>query len=157
MKLLYESKMSSGRWMVYDVLGNAGWIAWIVCLVLLFRNDIDAFAVLAALPALLMLIGIAELTSERVQKHDPEFKDDEIETRRIKVDGFPVLTMLHKPRAKRANLFLIGGGMISAPRPGSIKSAGGCQGERAGPVCALLSAMHGLSADPCLPDGTGDL
>ena len=29
--------------------------------------------------------------------------------------------MLHKPRAERANLFLIGGGMISAPRPGSIK------------------------------------
>lgn len=70
MKLLYESKISSGRWMVYDVLGNAGWIAWIVCLVLLFRNDIDAYAVLAALPALLMLIGSAELISERVQKHD---------------------------------------------------------------------------------------
>lgn len=74
MKLLYESKISSGRRMVYDVLGNAGWIAWIVCLVLLFRNDIDAFAVLAALPALPMLIGIAELIGERVQKLDPEFK-----------------------------------------------------------------------------------
>ena len=68
--MLYESKISTGRWMVYDVLGNAGWIAWIVCLVLLFRNDIDAFAVLAALPALVMLIGIAELISERVQKLD---------------------------------------------------------------------------------------
>lgn len=56
--------------MVYDVLGNAGWIAWIVCLVLLLRNGIDAFAVLAALPALVMLIGIAELISERVQKLD---------------------------------------------------------------------------------------
>ena len=68
--MLYESKISTGRWMVYDVLGNAGWIAWIVCLVLLFRNGIDAFAVLAALPALVMLIGIAELISERVQKLD---------------------------------------------------------------------------------------
>ena len=68
--MLYESKISTRRWMVYDVLGNAGWIAWIVCLVLLFRNGIDAFAVLAVLPALVMLIGIAELISERVQKLD---------------------------------------------------------------------------------------
>ena len=68
--MLYESKISTGRWMVYDVLGNAGWIAWIVCLVLLFRRSVDAFTILSALPALVMLIGIAELISERVQKLD---------------------------------------------------------------------------------------
>lgn len=68
--MLYESKISTGRWMVYDVLGNAGWIAWIVCLVLLFRRGVDAFTILSALPALVMLIGIAELISERVQKLD---------------------------------------------------------------------------------------
>ena len=67
---MYESKISTGRWMVYDVLGNAGWIAWIVCLVLLFRRGVDAFTILAALPALVMLIGIAELISERIQKLD---------------------------------------------------------------------------------------
>lgn len=68
--MMYESKISTGRWMAYDVLGNAGWIAWIVCLVLLFKNGVDAFTILAALPALVMLIGIAELISERVQKLD---------------------------------------------------------------------------------------
>ncbi len=68
--MLYESKISTGRWMVYDVLGNAGWIAWIVCLVQLFRRSVDAFTILSALPALVMLIGIAELISERVQKLD---------------------------------------------------------------------------------------
>ena len=68
--MMYESKISTGRWMVYDVLGNAGWIAWIVCLVLLFRRGVDAFTILSVLPALVMLVGIAELISERVQKLD---------------------------------------------------------------------------------------
>ena len=68
--MLYESKISTGRWMVYDVLGNAGWISYIVCLFLLFRSGVDAFAALAALPALVMVVGIAELISERVQNLD---------------------------------------------------------------------------------------
>ena len=68
--MLYESKISAGRWMVYDVLGNAGWIAWVVCLVLLFRRGVDAFTILSVLPALVMLVGIAELISERIQKLD---------------------------------------------------------------------------------------
>ena len=37
--------------------------------------------------------------------------------------GFPVLKMIHKDPSDRADLFLIGGGMISAPRPGSIRKA----------------------------------
>ena len=37
--------------------------------------------------------------------------------------GFPVLKLIHKQPADHANLFLIGGGMISAPRPGSIRKA----------------------------------
>ena len=67
---MYESKISTGRWMVYDVLGNAGWITWIICLILLFRRGVDAFTVLAALPALVMMVGIAELISERIHKLD---------------------------------------------------------------------------------------
>ena len=53
----------------------------------------------------------------------PELKDDAFEISRIKVMGFPVVKMIHKKKADWANLFLIGGGMISAPRPGSIKKA----------------------------------
>ncbi|MBR2810850.1 MAG: alpha/beta hydrolase [Solobacterium sp.] len=37
--------------------------------------------------------------------------------------GFPVLMMVHRERTDHACLFLIGGGMISAPRPASIRKA----------------------------------
>ena len=53
----------------------------------------------------------------------PELKDDAFTISRIDVMGFPVLKLVHKQPADHANLFLIGGGMISAPRPGSIRKA----------------------------------
>ena len=53
----------------------------------------------------------------------PNLKDDAFEISRIDVMGFSVLKLIHKDHADRANLFLIGGGMISAPRPGSVKKA----------------------------------
>ncbi len=53
----------------------------------------------------------------------PDLHDDAFDISRIEVMGFPVLKMIHKEKTDRANLFLIGGGMISAPRPGSIKKA----------------------------------
>lgn len=56
--------------MVYDVLGNAGWIIYFVCLGLLLKRSIHALSEAAAAPAVLMLIGIAELIGERIQKLD---------------------------------------------------------------------------------------
>ena len=53
----------------------------------------------------------------------PALKDDAFEFSRIDVMGFPVLKLIHKQPANKANLFLIGGGMISAPRRASIKKA----------------------------------
>ena len=53
----------------------------------------------------------------------PEIHDPEIECTRISVDGFTVLRMTHRNKAKRANMFVIGGGMVSPPRPSSIKKA----------------------------------
>ena len=53
----------------------------------------------------------------------PDLKDDDFIINRIYVMGFPVLKLIHKKKTARANLFLIGGGMISAPRPGSVKKA----------------------------------
>ena len=53
----------------------------------------------------------------------PDLKDDDFQISRIDVCGFPVLKLIHKKPANRANLFLIGGGMISAPRPGSVRKA----------------------------------
>ncbi|MDO4853238.1 MAG: alpha/beta hydrolase [Clostridia bacterium] len=53
----------------------------------------------------------------------PDLKDDAFTISRIEVMGCPVLKLIHKQPTDRANLFLIGGGMISAPRPSSIRKA----------------------------------
>ncbi len=53
----------------------------------------------------------------------PELHDPDLEISRVEIMGCPVLRMKHPGRAEKANLFIIGGGMVSAPRPGSIKKA----------------------------------
>lgn len=53
----------------------------------------------------------------------PDLRDDAFAISRVDVMGFPVLKLIHREKANRAVLFLIGGGMISAPRPGSVKKA----------------------------------
>ena len=53
----------------------------------------------------------------------PDLKDDAFDISCIEIMGCPVLKMIHRKRTACANLFLIGGGMISAPRPGSVKKA----------------------------------
>ena len=53
----------------------------------------------------------------------PALKDDAFEIGQIEVMGCPVVRMIHRHRTDRACLFLIGGGMISAPRPGAVKKA----------------------------------
>ena len=53
----------------------------------------------------------------------PDLKDDAFIIDRIEVMGCPVLKFIHKQKTDKATLFLIGGGMISAPRPGSVKKA----------------------------------
>ena len=53
----------------------------------------------------------------------PELRDDAFIISRIEVMGCPVLKFIHKEKTDKATLFLIGGGMISAPRPGSVKKA----------------------------------
>jgi len=70
MNTLYESKISVKRWIVYDIFGNIGWIAYIVCAVKLMKSGSALSVVLALLPAVLMLVGIAELISERIAKLD---------------------------------------------------------------------------------------
>ncbi len=53
----------------------------------------------------------------------PSLKDDSFDISTVQVMGFSVLRLIHRERARGANLFLIGGGMISAPRPGSVRKA----------------------------------
>lgn len=60
---------------------------------------------------------------ENAKNKIPDLRDDAFDISRIEVMGCPVLKFIHKQKTNRANLFLIGGGMISAPRPGSVRKA----------------------------------
>ena len=78
MKRLYETRISTARWIAYDLPGNIGWIAYIVAVTLCFAkspafmcNDVlRGLTVAAIIPALMMLVGIAELIHERICKQD---------------------------------------------------------------------------------------
>ena len=76
--VIYESDISDARWIAYDLPGNVGWILYFVGLILAFVKK-PAFMeerimlqliVVAVIPALLMLLGIVELISERIHKFD---------------------------------------------------------------------------------------
>ena len=61
MDQLYESKISVKRWVVYDIFGNIGWIAYFVCVGKLWKaGNASVWAVL--------LVGLVELISERIAK-----------------------------------------------------------------------------------------
>ena len=53
----------------------------------------------------------------------PDLRDDAFEISRVEVMGCPVLKLIHREKTDRANLFLIGGGMIAAPRPDAVRKA----------------------------------
>jgi acetyl esterase/lipase len=72
-------------------------------------------------------ISTEELLESRRQANAknriPDLQDGDFAISRIEVMGFTVLKLIHKEKIDKANLFLIGGGMVSAPRPGSVKKA----------------------------------
>lgn len=70
MSEMYESKISDARWWLYDIPGNIGWMMYYVCVVRLIRRGLNLFTVAALVPAILMLVGIIELISERILKLD---------------------------------------------------------------------------------------
>ena len=75
---LYKSDISTARWIAYDLPGNVGWILYFVGLILSFADPPDymddklmsGLAAVSIIPALLMLVGIIELISERIHKLD---------------------------------------------------------------------------------------
>ena len=67
---LYETRISAGQWWAYDLPGNTGWIIWLICTWKCLARGISLFSVLALLPAILMIIGIIEIVSERISKLD---------------------------------------------------------------------------------------
>ncbi|MBQ6517444.1 MAG: alpha/beta hydrolase [Anaerolineaceae bacterium] len=66
---------------------------------------------------------LASRRKENTKNRIPDLHDDAFDISRTEVMGCPVLKLIHKEKTARANLFIIGGGMISAPRPGSIRKA----------------------------------
>lgn len=75
---MYKTDISVKQWIVYDILGNIGWIAYIFVLGKCFVEKpefmgcwgLAAVVILDILPALMILIGIAELINERIHKLD---------------------------------------------------------------------------------------
>ena len=63
---IYETKISDARWWAYDLPGNAGWIAYLVCLVKGLKRGLNGFNMAALVPAGWMLLGVGELISERI-------------------------------------------------------------------------------------------
>ena len=66
----YRTTISDKRWIAYDIPGNIGWVTWIVCAVREIREKRDLRSIIAAVPAVLMLTGVFELVSERLQGLD---------------------------------------------------------------------------------------
>ena len=66
MEQLYESKISVKKWIVYDIFGNIGWLAYYIFAAKLLKAGLTSAWVLV--PAALMLVGLVELISERIAK-----------------------------------------------------------------------------------------
>lgn len=66
---------------------------------------------------------VAKKKKENAKNKIPELSDPDFEISRINVMGFTVIKMIHRNKTDRANLFIIGGGMIMPPRPDAIKKA----------------------------------
>ena len=90
----FVTQITDARWMAYDLPGNVGWIAYITALILaLVRKPVwmevplmKGLILIAVIPAVMMLIGVAELISERIQKLD------RILPKRRLLRGFGLLT-----------------------------------------------------------------
>ena len=75
---VYESYISTAKWMIYDIPGNVGWIMYLVCLIQCFVKRpafmqtplVQISLVVGILPAVAIAVGIVELISERIAKLD---------------------------------------------------------------------------------------
>lgn len=71
---MYETKISTPRWIAYDIPGNIGWILYLIgygrlVAVQGFSQHLLS-SILLTIPVILIVIGIAELVSERIAKLD---------------------------------------------------------------------------------------
>lgn len=78
MNELYQTNITDGKWIAYDIPGNVGWLTYVVGLVVFIVQKTEyiktlpvfLLVVLAAIPAVAMLVGIFELINERIHKLD---------------------------------------------------------------------------------------
>ena len=75
---IYETLISDARWWAYDIPGNIGWILYLICLLQCFVKRPEFLEiplvlislVIGILPAIAMVVGVAELINERILKLD---------------------------------------------------------------------------------------
>lgn len=86
-KTIYKTDISDARWMAYDIPGNIGWMTYLAMLAKMIRDREYGSAAVSAAPAALMITGVAELISERIEGLDRELPEDRL------YRGFGALTL----------------------------------------------------------------
>lgn len=92
---VYETKITDARWIAYDIPANVGWILYLAGVILSFVKKPDymqyggmaVILIAAVVPAMLMVVGLVELISERICKLD------RVLPRRRLLRGFGALTL----------------------------------------------------------------
>ena len=67
---IYKTDISDARWIAYDIPGNLGWITYLAMLAKMIRDREYGNAAVSTAPAALMITGVAELVSERIEGLD---------------------------------------------------------------------------------------
>ena len=67
---LYKTDISNALWWALDLPGNAGWILYLVFYCLCLSHGMGAYALVALIPAIIMIVGVVELVRERILKLD---------------------------------------------------------------------------------------
>ena len=67
---IYKTDISDARWIAYDIPGNLGWITYLAMLAKMIRDREYGNAAVSTVPAALMITGVAELISERIEGLD---------------------------------------------------------------------------------------
>ena len=50
----YKTEISDARWIAYDIPGNIGWLAYLVCVCRGLREKKDVYRIASALPGVLI-------------------------------------------------------------------------------------------------------
>ena len=67
---MYETKISDKKWMIYDILGNIGWIMLYIGMYNLLFKNFNYIYLIGLIPSIMILVGLCELINERIKKID---------------------------------------------------------------------------------------